>query len=366
MATYKVIQDIEATDKLVGPFGLRQFIYLLVVAFLLYVAYRVAELVWFLALPFLPPMIFFGLLALPIGGGQPTEVWLLAKLRFFVKPRRRLWDQNGVRELVTITVPKKVDLHLTKELSQTEVKSRLSTLASTLDSHGWAVKHIGSDPFAGTQAVAPASTSDSSDRLVNMGTPPSATPPTYTVTAEDDMLDEQNNPTAQKLGDLIAASTKSRRAQILSDMKKVETDPEPPTSSNPSTPPGGSQIQPTVPSPGSSIIPPSRQSNAPANDQTPANDRPLTEEELLNKIHAEQAKPKNYGHMRVIKPIKEQEAEARAAAAKAAAAAKTQKPDTDIIELARNNDLNVETVARQINKKKNPPKDEIVINLHDD
>ena len=32
MATYKVPQDVEADDKLIGPFSFRQFIYLIVVA----------------------------------------------------------------------------------------------------------------------------------------------------------------------------------------------------------------------------------------------------------------------------------------------------------------------------------------------
>ena len=32
MAEYKVAQDVEADDKLIGPFSFRQFIYLIVVA----------------------------------------------------------------------------------------------------------------------------------------------------------------------------------------------------------------------------------------------------------------------------------------------------------------------------------------------
>jgi hypothetical protein len=34
MATYKVIQDIEAEDKLVGPLSLKQFIFALIAIFL--------------------------------------------------------------------------------------------------------------------------------------------------------------------------------------------------------------------------------------------------------------------------------------------------------------------------------------------
>jgi hypothetical protein len=120
MATYKVIQDIEAEDKLLGPFGLRQFIYLIIVAVTFFVMYKLSEAgAWFIALPLLPIPLFFGMLALPVGGEQPTETWLLAKVRFFVKPRRRIWDQAGQLNLVTITAPKKIEKVLTKNMSQT-------------------------------------------------------------------------------------------------------------------------------------------------------------------------------------------------------------------------------------------------------
>ncbi|TAL14698.1 hypothetical protein EPN95_02230, partial [Patescibacteria group bacterium] len=32
MAQYKVPQDVEADDKLIGPFSFRQFVYLIIVA----------------------------------------------------------------------------------------------------------------------------------------------------------------------------------------------------------------------------------------------------------------------------------------------------------------------------------------------
>src|SRR3954471_11615528 len=112
MATYKVIQDIEAEDKLLGPLTLRQFIYAAVVAVMGLIAFKLMPVSPLLAIPFLPPMIFFGMLAAPFGHDQPSEVWMLAKIRFFLKPRRRIWTQDGVQELVTFTVPKKVEKHL--------------------------------------------------------------------------------------------------------------------------------------------------------------------------------------------------------------------------------------------------------------
>src|SRR4051812_21464767 len=92
---------------------------------------------------FLPPALFCGFFAIPFGMDQPTEIWALAKLRYLFKPRVRTWNQSGVKEMVTITAPKRVErLPATKGFSPTEVKSRLRALADTIDSRGWAVKNV--------------------------------------------------------------------------------------------------------------------------------------------------------------------------------------------------------------------------------
>src|SRR5580658_8123021 len=107
MAIYKVLQDIEAEDKILGPLTLRQFIFGLITAFLLYICFIcIAKGAPYLLVIFLPPALLAGFFAYPFGRDQPTEVWAVAKLRFLFKPRRRMWDQSGVKELVTITVPK--------------------------------------------------------------------------------------------------------------------------------------------------------------------------------------------------------------------------------------------------------------------
>lgn len=142
MASYKVIQDIEAEDKLLGPLTLRQFIYALIVAALGFIAFMMGRVNLALIVPFLPFIVFFGLLASPFGTEQSSEVWLLAKIRFFIKPRVRIWDQSGMSELVTITVPKREEKIFTDGLSQREVKSRLRSLADVIDSRGWSTKTL--------------------------------------------------------------------------------------------------------------------------------------------------------------------------------------------------------------------------------
>ena len=94
MSTYKVIQDIEAEDKLVGPLTLRQFIYAGIAALSGYLGFLTASKgAPFMLGIFLPVTGICGFFAFPWGQDQPTEVWALAKVRFYLKPRRR----SGIR-----------------------------------------------------------------------------------------------------------------------------------------------------------------------------------------------------------------------------------------------------------------------------
>lgn len=389
MATYKVIQDIEAEDKLIGPFGIRQFIYLIIVAVSGFVIFRLGLVAWYLALPLLPHTIFFALLALPFGGDQPTETWLLAKIRFALKPRRRVWDQSGMLNLVTITAPKKVEKVLTHNLSEGEVRSRLEALANTIDSRGWAIKNVSANMFTPAYAGA----GQSSDRLIDI--PAAQEVPDYATTPIQDMMDVQTSPTAQNLDRMISAASKAHRDKIVSSMKSQQQAPPQPAPATPqSSTSSSTQPQPDYwfLNPGSSakqgngsfgatagsvVVPDpnavQQQSQGLPLQPLSPHTGPLTEEELLDKIHAEKQKsPKHHGNLRVIKTLEEQEAEEKEAAMQAQAAAKlpeppvTPVPDPDIIELARNDDLNVETVARQAKKSKQHdlPDGEVVINLH--
>jgi hypothetical protein len=151
MAVYKVIQDIESEDKIVGFLTLKTFIYALIAGALAYINIRflmagiLGPLRFVFVFILFWPMILFGVLAAPLGGEQSTEFWILAHIRFYLKPHLRIWDQSGLLELVTITAPKKFERQLTKNLTQREVKSRLKALATTLDSRGWAVRNVAVD-----------------------------------------------------------------------------------------------------------------------------------------------------------------------------------------------------------------------------
>ena len=374
MATYKVIQDIEAEDKLLGPLSMRQFIYAIIVFAIGGIAFLAAKANVVLAIPFLIPMGFFGLLAAPFGRDQSSEVWLLAKIRFLFKPRKRIWDQSGIKELVTITVPKKVEKYLTDGLDQTQVKSRLSALASTLDSRGWAIKNVTANTFA-VPAFAMSSGGGESDRLVSAGAFPQAVANDGAL-ASDDILDERNNPTAQKLDSLITQSEQARRQNLIATMQTAASSPQhqaiqavPAAINQQAT----AQPQWYAQAPASPVV---QSAPAPVAAQLPTQQittaapiaAPLpNEQQLLDKIHQDKAAglAAQNGHMKRLQTTEEiQAAEAAAAAAKQAEAVRLE----ELKRLAVNDDLNIATIARQAKQDTNELQilgdGEVVISLH--
>lgn len=141
MSRYKVAQDVEAEDKILGPFSFRQFIYLLVAAAGIALAWGLSQVFLPLAVIPVPIILLFGALALPLRKDQPMEVYLAAVISFYTKPRRRMWQPDGISSLIEITVPEKVEIERTKNLSQDEAERRLAYLSQLADSHGWSIRH---------------------------------------------------------------------------------------------------------------------------------------------------------------------------------------------------------------------------------
>lgn len=345
MATYKVIQDIEAEDKILGPLTLRQFIFALLAVFFGYMTFIViAKHVAFLAILFAPPLIFFGFFALPFGRDQPTEIWALAKLRFYFKPRKRIWNQSGVKELVTITVPKKVEHYYSDGLSQTEVKSRLETLASTIDSRGWATKHVGT-------YVNPSNsfTSQDSQRLISLGKQPREVPDSD-VAASDDILDADNNPIARQFDNLINRTSQDRRQQLIEQI-------------NAASPPKFAQTPPASPPANGWYMQSTANSPAPAQSAQPIAQDAALSQQLKQAAGPSQSATDNMRTLQTAKPT----APVSTSVLTTPPPEVTAPSDPAIITLASRNDLNVATIAREAEKATRGdslPNGEVVITLH--
>ena len=140
MAQYKVPQDVEADDKLIGPFSFRQFVYLLIAAGLIALTVGLFQLFPLLAIIPILPALFFVVLALPLKKDQPMETYLAAIVSYYLKPRTRLWTPGQKESTILITAPKIVEDVRTRDLSQEEATHRLSFLADIVDSEGYAIK----------------------------------------------------------------------------------------------------------------------------------------------------------------------------------------------------------------------------------
>lgn len=206
MAEYKVPQDVEADDKLIGPFSFRQFIYLIIVALAGAAAWGLYQLFPLLIIIPLPIILFFGALALPLRKDQPMEIYLAAMVSFYLKPRKRLWDPDGIESLIEITVPKVVEQRRTKDLSQSDAQQRFGYLAEIVDSQGWAIR----GQQGGVQAPNSAMNTDAY----------------YAAQQAEDILDS-NYGVAQSLDYMISKSDDRRRQEMIERMRAIPDEPEP-------------------------------------------------------------------------------------------------------------------------------------------
>lgn len=307
MATYKVLQDIEAEDKLIGPLTLKQFIFAIITVVLGFVAFLFGRINIILAVPWSIPMLFFGFMASPIGRDQPNDVWLAARIRFLIKPRKRKWDQSGMQELVTITAPKKVEIQRTNGLNQVQVRSRLSALSSTLDSRGWAVKNVNVNLYTqpGYDQV-----QNDSERLIDISTIAAPEVPNVDVRADDDILDPMNNMIAKRFDTAI----KQQRQENLERLKNIASGApaatgtnKPPQDysfiTNPPVDPGYTTFGAQVVAPGAAKK--QQDSFLESKQSTPSTD----ETAFLTKLHHDQEMEREvaqHGHERVINPLGEQ------------------------------------------------------------
>lgn len=330
MAVYKVAQDVEADDKLLGPFSFRQFVYLIIVAISIALAWGLSRMFIPLAIIPLPLIVFFGALALPLRKDQPMEVYLAAIVSFYLKPRKRLWSPDGIESLVEITAPKVVEVQRVKAITQTEAEQRLSYLADIADTEGWAVRHA-AEPFVDNSM---------------------ATDVYFAAQQTEDVLDE-NGGVSQSLGAMIDHADQQRKQDMMARMLQVTQ-----------------QQQPVVPP----IADPYANLSSP---------QPQLDMQQTTAIPRYNPYPTEI-HQSVIQPIDQRD---RLMQAQPLAMTTPSTPPAphpaispqnipestsetplspDIINLANNSDLSIETIQREANRiqKKESGDDEVFVSLH--
>lgn len=147
MAQYKVPQDVEADDKLIGPFSFRQFVYLLIAVGLIAMAVGLFQLFPLLAIIPLPAAFLFAALALPLKKDQPMETYLAAIVAYYLKPRKRIWVPGQRESTIKIIAPKKVEDNRMRNITGDEATHRLSFLVDIVDTGGYAIKGASVSPM---------------------------------------------------------------------------------------------------------------------------------------------------------------------------------------------------------------------------
>lgn len=224
MATYKVPQDVEAEDKLLGPFTFRQFIYLLVSAGGIAVIFGLFQIFPLLAIIPIPVVLFFLILALPLKKDQPMEVYLASIISFYLKPSIRLWMSGQKESTIKITAPKIIEKPRARNITEEEASTRLSFLSNLVDSEGYSIR--GNSNF-------------SDDFIAETNNVP-------------DILDQNSN---QVINQMIAKEQANRHATLISNMKAAisnadqvlsttTTQPNQPVRQSPFLPPQSPQTPP--------------------------------------------------------------------------------------------------------------------------
>jgi len=316
MAVHTVPQDVETDDKILGPFNLRQFIYLIIVVALGGVAYLLGKIFIALAIIPVPAMLFFLILALPLKKDQPMETYLAAKISFIFKNNKRIWTPGQSETTITIATPKKKEEKRMKGLSRAEVSRRLSFLADIVDTEGYAIK--GSNP--------------------NL-------PFNQEVYAEAESITDmyENSDVSNHIDNTLQTNSQNNRQNIINQIRNAN-----PNSSFASQAPSYNNT------PTASISAPRYQ--APELPGTPDYyDAP----QATNSIKP--APSPNLQNIPFMPPTYSQNVKQ----AQPPQVESTQ-PNQDMVNLANNTDFSIETIAKEANRiaEKQKPNDEVYISLH--
>ena len=206
MGQYKVPQNVEAEDKILGPLTFQQFIYAIIGfgwAALSFAIFRKVPAA--MVIIGAPPALLFFLLAFYNRDGQNFEQILLAMVQYFAASHHRPWAKDDIIETFHVE-PTVLAAELTQR-NPAEVRSELEKLANLIDSRGW--NHA---PQPESELVRPTTLHE--ERIV----PPPAPAPIAPEDTPTDILDMQSSPLAQNLAELLRAAAEDVREEAMQQM----------------------------------------------------------------------------------------------------------------------------------------------------
>lgn len=141
MGQYKVPQNVESEDKLVGPLSMKQFIYAIIGIGWGFLIWRILQPGGVAAIPIMILLIvpvsgFMMMLAFGRREEQSFENYLIAMIRFQVVPRKRIWLKDDYKGEVIIDAPPPPKPKVMTSADLDKVHSRLQQLALVVDTRG--------------------------------------------------------------------------------------------------------------------------------------------------------------------------------------------------------------------------------------
>lgn len=356
MSSYKVPQNVEADDKLLGPFSFRQFVYLLIATVGIGLAYLLFRILPPLVILPVPVILFFLALALPLRKDQPMEIYLAAILSYYLKPRKRMWEPDGIESLVQIAAPRTQEPQRVKNVSVSEAEQRLRYLSDLSDSRGWSVRGVN----------APQGSSMNPDIFNEAQQLP-------------DALDD-NNTISQNLDYMISQSNQRRHDEMLNRFQQSAASPVPAEAPQPAMPDPiqmAAVNQPiAIPDPYAALGAPATTVTAEPESHTPTpqyNPYPISmNQSVIQPLSEQSANPEPAAERPQDRPVPPDPTVTQPAPAQPTPEAIEPDSNTsakavspDIIKLANNADLSIETIAREANRinQKEEDENEVVISL---
>lgn len=131
---FRVPQKIDLEDKIIGPFTLKQFLYLLAGGMLDYVWFRFFSFGIFVILA-LPTTLFFIAMGVARVQDQPFPKFLGSLILFMLRPKQRTWGRDA--PLPRLLISKTQAKQELKPEPKKATKGELEKLAAILDTKGW-------------------------------------------------------------------------------------------------------------------------------------------------------------------------------------------------------------------------------------
>lgn len=142
---YKVPQNIDLEDKIVGPFTMKQFLYLLICGGVIYgwwnyvnslnEIYYINLMPTFLALA-IPVGLFGFCMAVVKVNDRPFEIFLLGVFKFLASPKQRMWiDNYKPKETIILDANQPVE-----EKNQAKDTRSLDDLAKALEKQSASIR----------------------------------------------------------------------------------------------------------------------------------------------------------------------------------------------------------------------------------